>query len=130
MILEDPRPGWAGVLYRRLIAATRYSAQGLLACFRHEEAFRVEVLLALVLLPAALWIAEDALQFALLLSTLVLVLIVELLNSAVEAVVDLFSAERHELAGRAKDQGSAAVLLAIMVVLLVWGLALWQKLAG
>jgi diacylglycerol kinase (ATP) len=65
-----------------------------------------------------------------LLSTLLLVLIVELLNSAVESVVDLFSLERHELAGRAKDQGSAAVLLAMAVVVLVWGLLLWQKFAG
>ncbi|MGK2914741.1 MAG: diacylglycerol kinase [Porticoccaceae bacterium] len=130
MTPEHTRPGWTGVLYRRLIASTGYSLQGLLACFRHEEAFRVEVVLALVLAPAAFWIAENHLQLAVLLSTLLLVLIVELLNSAVESVVDLFSLERHELAGRAKDQGSAAVLLAMAVVVLVWGLLLWQKFAG
>jgi len=118
------------VLHRRLVSATRYSLQGLAACFRHEEAFRVEVLLALLLTPAAFWIAETLLQLALLLGALFLVLIVELLNSAVETVVDLYIRERHELAGRAKDQGSAAVLLAMALAVLVWGALLWQKFTG
>ncbi len=130
MIPDNPSPGWAGVLHRRLVSATRYSLQGLAACFRHEEAFRVEVLLALMMTPAAFWIAETLLQLALLLGVLFLVLIVELLNSAVETVVDLFSREHHELAGRAKDQGSAAVLLAMALVVLVWGALLWQKFTG
>lgn len=128
LLSDNPSPGWAGVLHRRLVSATRYSMQGLAACFRHEEAFRVEVLLALLMTPTAFWIAQSPLQLALLLGTLLLVMIVELLNSAVETVVDLFSRERHELAGRAKDQGSAAVLLAMALVVLVWGSLLWQNL--
>ena len=130
-LTPDPSPsGWPGVLYRRLIASTRYSLQGLIACTRHEEAFRVELALCLLLTPVAFWLAADSVELALLLGSLLLVLIVELLNSAVETVVDLVSAEYHELAGRAKDQGSAAVLLALATVILVWGLVLWECLQG
>ena len=102
--------------------------QGLSACARHEEAFRVELGIGLLLTPTAFWLASNGVELALLLGSLLLVLIVELLNSAIETVVDLVSVERHELAGRAKDLGSAAVLLALATVVLVWGLMVWEHL--
>jgi len=110
-----------GLLYRRLVCALRYSIQGLAACFRHEEAFRMEVALGLVLIPLGLWLGESGVEKALLVAVLLLVLIVELLNSAVEAAIDRIGHEHNELAGRAKDLGSAAVLVAMVLVLLVWG---------
>ncbi len=111
----------------RLVKALGYSWQGLKACITHEAAFRQELFLAVVLTPFAIWISSNMLQLALLLSSLLLLLIVEILNSAIEAVVDRFGDEQHELSGRAKDMASAAVLLAIMYLLLVWGLILWQN---
>lgn len=110
-----------GLLHRRLVSALRYSLQGLTACFRHEEAFRVEVALSLVLIPLGLWLGEGGVEKALLVAVLLLVLIIELLNSAVEAAIDRIGREHNELAGYAKDFGSAAVLVAIVLVLLVWG---------
>lgn len=118
-----------GLVKRRLFDASRYSLQGLRACFRHEEAFRTELGIALVLTPLAFLVARTALDLVLLLGVMVLVLIVELLNSAVESVVDLHSSERHELAGRAKDQGSAAVMLSMALCVLVWGGILWARFA-
>ncbi|MFZ5653711.1 MAG: diacylglycerol kinase [Pseudomonadota bacterium] len=115
---------------RRLFDASRYSLQGLRACFRHEEAFRTELVLALILTPLAFWVARSALELVLLLGVMVLVLIVELLNSAVESVVDLHGRERRELAGRAKDQGSAAVMLSMALCILVWGGVLWGRFIG
>ncbi len=99
--------------------------QGLLATVREEEAFRVELLLALFLVPLGLYLGESGVAKALLAGSVFLVLIVEIVNSAVESVVDRFGAEQHELAGRAKDQGSAAVFLALFLVLLVWTVVLW-----
>jgi diacylglycerol kinase (ATP) len=119
-----------GLVKRRLFHATRYSLQGLRACFRHEEAFRTELSLALVLTPAAFWVADSARDLVLLLGVLALVLIVELLNSAIEAVVDLHGSERRELAGRAKDQGSAAVMLSMALCVLVWAGVLWDRFGG
>ena len=110
----------AALLRRRLIGATAYSMQGLKACFQHEEAFRIEVIASVVLLPLALLIGDSAVERLLLIGSVVIVLIVELLNSAVEAAVDRVSEEHHELAGRAKDLGSAAVLLAVGLFLLTW----------
>lgn len=132
-MVEDARRSRApqgGLLKRRLLDATRYSLQGLRACFRHEEAFRTELFLALVLTPAAFWVADNARDLVLLLGVQVLVLIVELLNSAIEAVVDLHGAERRELAGRAKDLGSAAVLLSMGLCVLVWAGILWERFGG
>ena len=117
-----------GILTRRVKNASQYSWQGLRACFRHEEAFRVELALAAILFPLAFVFAESMLDLALLFASVLLVLIVELLNSALEAAVDLESTERSELAGRAKDMGSAAVLLSMLVFLLVWGALGWQNL--
>lgn len=108
----------------RLINAAGYSWQGLKAAFKHEAAFRQEVFLLLLLVPTALWLGETGVERALLLGSLLLVLIVEILNSAIEAVVDRVSGERHDLSGRAKDLGSAAVLLSLVFTALVWLLVL------
>ncbi len=119
-----------GLLYRRFVCAARYSWLGLTACFRHEEAFRFELFLGVILLPLAFLIAETLTDLSLLLGSMLIVLITELLNSAVEAVVDLIGPERSELAGRAKDQGSAAVLLSMAVFLLIWGAVIGQRWFG
>ena len=115
-------PGNTGV--RRLIRATGYSWQGLLATFRNEPAFRQEVALSILLLPLALWLGQTGLERAMLIAAWVLVLLFELLNSALEAVVDRIGSERHELSGRAKDIGSAAVLVALLNAGVVWLLVL------
>lgn len=119
---ESPFKGKTGL--RRLWNAARYSQQGLTAAYRHESAFRQEVWLALLLLPLVFFLPVDAVGKALMAGSIFLVLIVELLNSAIEAVVDRVSLEHHPLAMRAKDIGSAAVALALVNVLLVWGLLL------
>ena len=110
---------------RRIINATGYSFKGLAAAWRHEEAFRQELLLCLALTPLALWLGETGLERAVLVAVLVLVVLVELINSAIEAVVDRFGGELHELSGRAKDIGSAAVFVSLWNVVLVWGLILF-----
>lgn len=109
---------------RRLIRATGYSVAGFRACFRHEEAFRQEVVSVVILIPLALWLGESGTDRALLLAAVLLVPLVELLNSAVEAAVDRMGPEHHELSGRAKDIGSAAVFLAIVIAAAVWLLVL------
>ncbi|UXZ53526.1 diacylglycerol kinase [Halomonas sp. 7T] len=113
-----------------LVHSTRYSWKGLKAAFRNETAFRQEVVITAILLPLAWWIAETSISWLLLVGSLFLVLIVELLNSAVENVVDRIGTEHHELSGRAKDIGSAAVMLALMMAGLTWGLLGWQKFFG
>lgn len=105
---------------QRLVAATGYSAAGLRAAWRHEEAFRQEVALVLVLLPVALWLGQSGLERALLVGSCLLVIVVELLNSAVEAVVDRVGHDLHELSARAKDLGSAAVLISLLLAAVVW----------
>lgn len=100
--------------------AARYSMQGLVAAVRYEAAFRQELLLTLVLSPVAFWVGQTPLQVILLLVCLLLVLIVELLNSAIEAVADAVSLEANPLIGRAKDLGSAAVLLSLLLTGGVW----------
>jgi len=107
-----------GVL--RFIEAAKYSSQGLKAAYKNEEAFRQEVWLSIILLPLAFIFADTGVQLAILIGSLLLVLIVELLNSAVEAVVDRIGTEHHELSGRAKDIGSAAVSFALANVVVVW----------
>jgi len=107
-----------------VIKAFGYSVKGLSAAWRFEEAFRLELLALVVMLPAALWLGHTGVERALMVGSLLLVLIVELINSAVEAVVDRVGIEHHTLAGRAKDIGSAAVFVAMVNVLLIWGLIL------
>jgi diacylglycerol kinase (ATP) len=109
---------------RRIIMAGKSSLAGLRAAVRHEAAFRQELLLVVLLLPAALLLGDSGVKRALLVGSLLLVLIVELLNSAVEAVVDRVGLEYHPLSGQAKDMGSAAVLLAILLAVAVWLLVL------
>lgn len=111
----------------RIINAFGYSMQGIRAAIAHESAFRQEALLFVVLLPAALLLGDGWLQYILLIGSLLLVLIVELLNSAVEAVVDRIGDEHHELAGRAKDMGSAAVFISLANVVFIWAIIAWNR---
>ena len=106
----------------RLIKATIFSWQGLKAAFKHEQAFRQEIYLTLILIPIGLWLGENGIERALLVGVLLLVLIVELFNSGIEAIVDRIGEEFHELSGRAKDVGSAAVLIALINTCVVWTL--------
>ncbi|TCT23969.1 diacylglycerol kinase [Thiobaca trueperi] len=115
--------------WRRVIRAFGYSMKGFKACFELEEAFRQEVFLLIPLIPLALWLGETPVERALLISALLLVPIVELLNSAIEANVDRVGLERHELSGRAKDIASAAVFLSIAFCVVIWALILIPKLA-
>ncbi len=111
----------------RVLKATLWSLQGLKAAWLHESSFRLEVYLLVVLAPLALWMGADGVERALLLGSCLLVLAVELLNSAIEAVIERFGPEQHELAGRAKDMGSAAVFVCMVNVVLVWGLILGPR---
>jgi diacylglycerol kinase (ATP) len=115
---------------RRILNAFGFSMAGFRECFRHEEAFRQEVYVLLVLVPLGLWLGNDPVERALLVSSLLVVPIVELLNSAVEANVDRVGLERHELSRRAKDIASAAVFLSIVLAAVVWGLVLLPRVAG
>ena len=119
---ESPHKGKTGL--RRVLNATRYSLAGLAAAVRHEDAFRLELALAVLLAPLAFWLGNTGVERALLVGSLILVLIVELLNSAVEAAVDRVSFENHRLAKRAKDIGSAAVMLSLVNAVTVWLLVL------
>jgi diacylglycerol kinase (ATP) len=111
----------------RIVRAAGYSWSGLRLAYRGESAFRQETWLAVVMLPSAFWVGRDWAQIVLLVGTVVLVLIVELLNSGIEATVDRVSFDRHELSKRAKDLGSAAVLLSLLLCGGVWAAAIWQR---
>jgi diacylglycerol kinase (ATP) len=113
--------GILGLLYRRLVLTTKHSIQGIDSALRTQEAFRCEMLASVILLPLALYVATDYLQLILLVGKVLMVLIVELLNTGIEVVVDRISLEFHELSGRAKDVGSAAVLISLILFLAVWG---------
>lgn len=113
---------------RRVFNALRYSAQGLWAALRHEAAFRQELALAALLTPAAFWLGDSAGQVLLLIGVMIFVLVVELLNSAIEALADTISIEHHPMLGRAKDLGSAAVLLSLLLAAAIWITALVQAL--
>lgn len=118
----SPYKGKTGL--RRVLNAAGYSWAGLTAAFRHEDAFRQEIFLTLVLVPLALYLGDTGMSRALMIAAVLLVLIVELLNSALEAAVDRISLEHHQLIKRAKDMGSAAVLIALVNVAVVWTLVL------
>ena len=117
--MESPYKGKTGL--RRICNALGYSLSGLAAAYRNEDAFRQEVLMAVILVPLAFYLGEDALERALMIASVMFVIIVELLNSAIEATVDRISLENHSLAKRAKDIGSAAVLLSLVNLVVVWG---------
>ena len=112
----------------RIFKATIWSLQGLRAAWLHESSFRLEVYLFVILAPLGWWLGGNAIERVLLIGSMLLVLSVELLNSAIEAVIERFGDEHHEIAGRAKDMGSAAVFVVMMHVLLVWGLILGPRL--
>jgi len=111
----------------RIIRATGYSAQGISAAWKHEAAFRQETMLLIVLTPVALWLGETVLEQALLIVVCLLVLVVELINSAIEAAIDRHGEERHELSGQAKDMGSAAVFFSLVIVVLTWGAVICDR---
>jgi diacylglycerol kinase (ATP) len=111
----------------RILRAIDSSAKGLSGAFREEAAFRQELLLAVIALPLGLWLGRNGIERAILISPVLLILIVELLNSAIEATVDRIGLERHELAGLAKELGSAAVLLSLILLGLVWLLVLTNR---
>ncbi|MCL2345016.1 MAG: diacylglycerol kinase [Desulfobulbus sp.] len=110
---------------RRLWNALGYSRDGLAAAWKNEAAFREEMLLAAIALPLGLYLGHSGVERALLIGSILLILIVEMLNSALEAIVDKASPEKHELAKRAKDMGSAAVLLGLVSAAAVWACVLW-----
>ncbi|MBL0614542.1 diacylglycerol kinase [Aeromonas veronii] len=122
------KPGATGVT--RIINATGYSMKGLKSAWINEAAFRQELMLILLLMPLAFWIGDSLNQILLLIIISWLVVIVEVLNSAVEAVVDRIGPEHHELSGRAKDLGSAAVFIALALNALVWGALVGRNLLG
>jgi diacylglycerol kinase (ATP) len=111
----------------RILLATKWSLQGLRAAWLHESSFRLEVYLMVVLAPLGAWLGQTGVERVLLIGSGLLVLAIELLNSAIEAVIERYGAEHHELAGRAKDMGSAAVFVLMMNVLLTWGLILGPR---
>jgi len=117
------KPGNKGL--KRIFMAGVYSWQGIKAAFENEEAFRQESFLALILIPLAVWLSDNRVEMALMIASVFLVLIVEILNSAIEAIVDRVGSDHHELSGRAKDMGSAAVLFALLNVVFVWAIVLF-----
>jgi len=125
--MTNPFKGRTGL--DRVIHATGYSLAGLATAYRGESAFRQETWLAVVLVPAALWVGRNWVEVALLAGSVLLVLIVELLNSGIEAAIDRVSFELHDLSKRAKDVASAAVFLSLLMCGSIWAAALWQRLA-
>ncbi|MDH5785407.1 MAG: diacylglycerol kinase [Chromatiales bacterium] len=125
MSTHNNKPGATGLT--RIINAFGYSLKGLKAAFINEAAFRQELLAFIVLAPLAIWLGQSGVEQALLIGSLFLVLIAELINSAIEAVVDRFGKELHELSGRAKDIGSATVLIAMLNLFVVWVLVLYPQ---
>jgi diacylglycerol kinase (ATP) len=124
--MSNPHKGRTG--FNRVIHAAGYSMSGLLQAYRGESAFRQEVWLAAVAVPAAAWLGRNWIEWALLIGSVLLVMIVELLNSAVEAAIDRISFEMHDLSARAKDIASAAVFLSLLLCGSIWAAALWHRL--
>ena len=123
--MTNPHKGRTGL--DRVIRAAGYSVAGLRGAYRGESAFRQELWLAAMLLPLAFWLGRGWVEIALLAGSVMIVLIVELLNSAIEAAIDRISFEIHDLSKRAKDIGSAAVLLSLLLCAGIWCAALWQR---
>ena len=120
--MKSPYKGKTGL--RRLINAFGYSIAGTLAAFKHEDAFRQEVVMAVVLTPVALYFGDTAIHQALMISSLLFIIVIELLNSSIEATVDRISVKHHKLAKRAKDIGSAAVFFSLINAAVIWFLLL------
>ena len=113
--------------FTRMFRACGASMKGLTGAFREEAAFRQELALAVVVIPLGLWLGQNGMERALLIAPMFLVLVVELINSAIEATVDRIGLERHKLSGLAKDIGSAAVLMSLLLLAVVWLLVLWPR---
>jgi diacylglycerol kinase (ATP) len=122
------KPGNTGL--RRIVNATFFSFAGLRTAWQGEAAFRQECLLAVVLIPVGVWLGQNAVERCLLIGSCLLVLIVELLNTAVEYVVDRVGTDHHRLSGQAKDVGSAAVFMSLMLTVVIWGLIGWERFGG
>jgi diacylglycerol kinase (ATP) len=120
--MKSPYKGKTGI--KRLANAFTYSVAGTLAAFKHEDAFRQEVILSIVLIPLAIYLGQTAIEQALMIASILLIIIVELLNSSVEATVDRISVKRHKLSKRAKDIGSAAVFFSLVNATVIWFLIL------
>jgi len=120
--MKSPYKGKTGI--KRLINAFKYSVAGTLAAFKHEDAFRQEVILSAILIPLGIYLGQTATEQALMIASILLIIIVELLNSSVEATVDRISVKRHKLAKRAKDIGSAAVFFSLINAAVIWFLIL------
>ena len=124
-MVENNKPNGNG--FTRILKATYCSIKGLKAAYKEESAFRQELLLCFILFPLSFWLATSISHWSILISSLILLLIIELVNSAIEALTDRVSTEHHILSGRAKDMGSAAVTLSLIIVTLVWGSALLER---
>ena len=120
--MKRPYKGKTGI--KRLANAFTYSVAGTLAAFKHEDAFRQEVILSTILIPLAIYLGQTAIEQALMIASILLIIIVELLNSSVEATVDRISVKRHKLSKRAKDIGSAAVFFSLVDAAVIWFLIL------
>ncbi|GAB6070839.1 diacylglycerol kinase [Thiomicrorhabdus hydrogeniphila] len=123
--MKSPHSGLSRVFY-----AAGYSWKGFKSTWKHEAAFKQEVILFALMTPLAFWIGDNASETVILIAVLLIVLVVELLNSAVESVVDRIGEDYHKLSGRAKDQGSAAVFLSFFIAILVWGGFIISKIMG
>ena len=117
------KPGATGI--KRIVDAAGYSMRGLAAAFKHESAFRQELALAVILAPIAFYVGQSNVERSILIASLLLVLIVELLNSSIAAIVDRIGSEHHEISGRAKDIGSAAVFVSLANVAIIWGIIIF-----
>ncbi len=123
---KKPDPIKAGQGIHHIVDATRFSIKGIVATAKSEAAFRQELFLAIVLIPTACFLHVDSVNRILMITSLLLILLVELLNSALESIVDMVSPNYHELAGKAKDCGSAAVMFSLFIAGVTWALSLWQ----
>jgi diacylglycerol kinase (ATP) len=125
--MSNPYKGQTGLT--RIVKAIGYSIDGLRSAYTFENAFKQEVWAACAMLPLALWLGRNALEIWLLIGSVIMVMVVELLNSGIEAAIDRISFEHHPLSKRAKDQASAAVFLAVLLCGAIWVSVLWQRLA-
>jgi diacylglycerol kinase (ATP) len=119
------KPGATGI--RRIWNAFFYSLTGIRLAWQHESAFRQESALAIIMLPVAFWLGSNVIEYALLIGCVFIVLITELLNSAIEAIVDRVGTDHHQLSGQSKEMASAAVLFSVLLTVIVWGMVAWQK---